>query len=151
MLIAPLVLRLAHLGLPESIGAALVLGLLLAAGLTVVTTLSEPAMVWLKKAPENLYTAEIKLRSLFETVEEMRRTTKQVEKITQGENKGEAAPVVVNGPSLVQTFVTGTSKFISSTVIMIVLLYFIFESGDIFLRKFVQSLPRTPTNKPAVQ
>src|SRR3546814_16768965 len=97
MLIAPLVLRLAHLGLPESIGAALVLGLLLAAVLTGVTTLSEPAMGWLKKAPENLYTAEIKLRSLFETVEEMRRTTKQVEKITPGEKNGEAPPVAETG------------------------------------------------------
>src|SRR3546814_13676547 len=76
----------------------------------------------------------------------MRRTTKQVEKITQGENKGEAPPVLVKGPSLVETFVTGTAKFISAAVITIVLRYFILASGDLFLRKLVESLPR-PSDK----
>jgi predicted PurR-regulated permease PerM len=104
----PIVRALKRIHVPEFIGAAVVLVMLLGIMGGAVTILADPAAEWIAKAPATL-----------------------------GRIQGK--PFV------------GTEAFISGAVIVIVLVYFLLASGDMFLRKLVRLLPRSSDKFRAVE
>ena len=150
LLLGPAVKRLARIGIPEGIGAAVVV---LVAVLTVggtAYTLSGPAARWIADAPENLNRIEYKLRSIRETVEEVKKATEQVEQLTAAAS-GQVPEVVVRGPSLTADLFNTTTRIGASALITTVLLYFMLASGNLFLLKLVRVLPRLSDKKAAVE
>lgn len=150
LLLAPLIGRLARLGIPESIGAALVLIGLLAGLAVAFLQLSGPAADWIARAPESVAEIRQRLWSVVRAVSEVQRATEQVEEMAAIEDESTPA-VVVRGPSLTEIFLSGTGRVAASILIMIVLLYFMLASGDLFLRKLVKVLPRLRDKKRAVE
>jgi predicted PurR-regulated permease PerM len=94
--------------------------------------------------------AKVKLRKYFEKVSA---TSEQVEKLTSTKPENEKTPqrVELKKASLLDTLFSGTSKLVFSLLVVIVLLYFLLASGDLFLAKLVHVLPTLADKKKAVQ
>lgn len=153
LLFSPVVRKLARLGIAEALGAAAVLILLLG-GLGIgIFQLSGPASEWFERAPLTFAKLEYRLRDLKAPMEEVQQAAKRVEELTNVDaQEGEAAPrVVVSGPSIAESFLTNTYSVVAAIVITTVLLYFLLASGDLFLRKLVQVLPRLNDKKLAIE
>ena len=151
LVLSPPVRRLARLGVPQPLGAALVVLAALTAIGYGVASLSAPAAEWLARAPESFSKAEQKLRSLRRVVQDVQQATKQVEALTDVGDTGGTRKVVIKGPSLAERFVSRGLTVIVTTAMMVVLLYFLLASGDLFLAKLVKVLPRLRDKKRAVE
>ncbi|MGH9337916.1 MAG: AI-2E family transporter, partial [Vicinamibacteria bacterium] len=146
--LAPVVRALSKLKIPESIGAALVLvGFLAALGYT-GSHVYGPAADWMSRLPGELKTIRERLRDLRGSVAEVSSAAKeleeQVEQFTATEPTTEERrrAVLMERPPLSEGLFTRTSRILTSTVLTLVLLYFLLASGDFFVLKAVRVLPR---------
>jgi predicted PurR-regulated permease PerM len=80
----------------------------------------------------------------------MSKATEQVEKITKVAGGQEPAKVTVTGESLGQKVFSGATNFVFSGAVMIILLYFLLASGDMFLSKLIKVTPSLANKKRAV-
>jgi predicted PurR-regulated permease PerM len=149
-LLSPMVRLLKRARIPEPIGAALVLLGLLATIAITVYSLAEPTRHWLTKAPQSLSHAEAKLRVLRRPVEQVSRTAEQVEQAAAGAREQRTQEVVVRGPSLTERLFGTTQTIATSTLEVVILLYFLLAAGDLFLQKLINVLPRFRDKKRAV-
>ncbi len=115
--------------------------------------LSGPLAEWLQKAPETGAKLQNTIQPLKRYFEKVSATSEQVEKLTSTKAGKEKAPqrVELKGTSLLDTLFSGTSKFVFSLLVVIVLLYFLLASGGLFLAKLVHVLPTLSDKKKAVQ
>lgn len=150
LVLSPLVRRLARIGVPEGIGAAIVLLMTLVIIGTGVFQLSGPASEWFDRAPYTFAKLERKLQDVKGSMKDVQEATKKVEQLADG-GEEEAERVVVQGPSMAETFVSSTYSVLAAILIMTVLLYFLLASGDLFLRKLVQVLPKLKDKKRAIE
>ena len=152
-LLNPLIKFLKTLYIPAALGAAVVIFTaigLLGGG---VYYLLDPATTWLEQMPESMRQLEKKLRPLQQSVQEVSQATQEVEKITQvagGGTEQKAVKVNVERQSLADFMLNATSSFIAGLVAMLILLYFLLASGNLFLLKLVRVLPRLQDKKKAV-
>jgi predicted PurR-regulated permease PerM len=150
-LLSPILRVLKRAHIPEAVGAALLL-LTLAGGVGVgLSFLVAPATEWMEKAPESLSRVQRKLRTLRGPMQQMNRTADEVERTIAGES---AAPplAAAKPPSWIkEALFGGTTAFVSEAFVVIVLLYFLLASGDLFLRKLIKVLPTFTDKKRAVE
>ncbi|MFN2382652.1 MAG: AI-2E family transporter [Gemmatimonadota bacterium] len=152
-LLRPLVRALRRIYIPEAIGAALVILALLSAVAFGVYQLSGPAAAWLDRAPEGMVRIERRIRELRRPVENVREAAEQVgEQVEQlaGGDDG-TQQVEVQGASFGATLLSRTQSFIGGLAVMLILLYFMLASGDLFLRKLIRVLPSLSDKKRAVE
>jgi predicted PurR-regulated permease PerM len=150
-LLSPLLRVLKRAHIPEALGAALLL-LVLAGGVGLgVYSLVTPATEWIAKAPESLTRVQRKLRTLRAPMQQMSRTADEVERTIAGEPA--ITPVAaVKAPSWIkEALFGGTTAFVSEAIVVMVLLYFLLASGDLFLRKLIKVLPTFKDKKRAVE
>ena len=141
LLLAPAVLGLQRYRVPAPLGAAVILLLFLGTVIAAVFYLSEPAKTWIDRAPGSLRIVEYKVRAVVQTIEEVKKTTAEVEQMTNLDDGETEQSVVVKRESLTETLVSGTQRFAASAMITIVLLYFLLSTGDLFLRKVIRLSP----------
>jgi predicted PurR-regulated permease PerM len=149
-LLGPLLRVLKRAHIPEALGAALLL-LVLAGGVGLgVYSLVTPATEWIAKAPESLTRVQRKLRTLRAPMQQMSRTADEVERTIAGEPT--TAPAAAKAPSWIkEALFGGTTAFVSEAIVVMVLLYFLLASGDLFLRKLIKVLPTFKDKKRAVE
>jgi predicted PurR-regulated permease PerM len=83
-------------------------------------------------------------------MQQMSRTADEVERTIAGEPT--AAPAAAKGPSWIkEALFGGTTAFVSEAIVVMVLLYFLLASGDLFLRKLIKVLPTFKDKKRAVE
>jgi predicted PurR-regulated permease PerM len=135
---------------PPLAAAVVVAGLLIGLGAGIVW-LREPAMEWLEKLPTALQRVQDRLSAMRGPVDQVTEAAEQVEEITGMEvAEGEAsAPGAL--PSLRQMLFAGVWRFVGAGTVILVLLYFLLASPDLFLRKLVRVLPRLGEKKLAVE
>jgi predicted PurR-regulated permease PerM len=150
-LLHPVVRALNRLRIPNALGAALVVFSLLGGIAWGVYELAAPAYEWAEKAPRTLRRLESKLRELKKPVQTMSKATQQVEKITQV-GGGQAPPTVeVRTESLGERMFSQATELVAGGVVMVILLFFLLASGDLFLRKLIRVLPSLADKKRAVE
>jgi predicted PurR-regulated permease PerM len=150
-LLSPLLRMLKRAHIPEALGAALLL-LVLVGGVGVgVYSLLTPAGEWIAKAPDSIARVQGKLRALRAPVERMSRTADQVERTIAGDSSTAPASAVKSPAWITQALFGGTTEFLSEAIVVIVLLYFLLASGDLFLRKLIKVLPTFKDKKRAVE
>jgi len=150
-LLSPAVRALKKLHIPEAIGAALVvLGLLGALGLGIYQ-LSGPAYEWARQAPGSLRRLEAKLADFKKPVRTMSNATAQVEKITQVGAGEEPRKIQVQQESLGEKLFSQTTEILAAGSVLLILLFFLLASGDMFLRKMIRVLPSLSDKKTAVE
>ena len=142
---------LGRFAIPAPVGAVLVLGLLIGGVVFGISQLAEPARAWMVKLPETARQIERKLSDLKQSVREVSRAGQEVNKLTNlsGEEKGRK--VEVQKPSFGEALLAPTQDFIIGGGTVLILLFFLLASGDLFLRKFVTVLPRFEDKKTAVE
>ena len=149
-LLRPLVRALKQVKIPEFVGAALVLIVLLGSAGYGAIKLSEPAAEWMDKLPESLRQIELKVGFLSKSVAKVNETADELKKIARmgAEKKLE---VEIKQPSITDAVLSGTREVIIKSSVMFILLYFLLASGDLFLRKFIKLFPRLQKKKQVVK
>jgi predicted PurR-regulated permease PerM len=140
-------------GIPSAIGSAIVIVFVLAILSFLVFELSGPLAELLEKAPETGAKLQLGAQPLRRFFDRIASTDEQVEKLTKttAETKKEAQAVELKKTNLLDTVFSGTSKTVFSLLLVVVLLYFLLTSGDLFLTKLVHVLPTLSDKKKAVQ
>jgi Predicted permease len=128
LLLRPCVRGLYRLGLPEGLGAALMVILVFGTALMTAYTLANPAAEWVNRMPRVLHELEFKLGDIREGINRAREASRQLEQITSDQN-GASREVVVRGPSLAEQVFAQVEAVIANVVILQVLLYFFLARG----------------------
>jgi len=103
----------------------------------------------LEKAPYSLHQLKQKLMPLKKPIEKVAQASGEIDKLTSTEEEP-AKTVVVKHSALTETFLSQTPEFIASSVVMIILLYFLLAYDGVFLAKITKSIPRLTDKKRAV-
>ncbi len=151
-LFSPVVRMLARYHIRPPLGAGIVMLVLLGTVGLGAYELSGPVQSWATEAPQTLASARERMGRLMKPLERFSRTAEQVENATSA-GGGTAAPreVVVRGPSLISRLFGTTQRFLTGALEVIILLYFLLASGDLFLQKLVKVLPRVRDKRKAVE
>ncbi|MGI9040209.1 MAG: AI-2E family transporter [Gemmatimonadales bacterium] len=148
-LLSPVVRALRRIGLPEPLGAAILVIALLAVLGYGVYRLAGPAAAWVARAPESIATVKQRLRSSGGAMEQVTRAAEEVEQATDLDDS--TPEVQIKGPSLSKQLFGGTAAFASAATVVIFLTYFLLAVGDLFLQKMVTVLPQFKDKKTAVR
>jgi predicted PurR-regulated permease PerM len=149
-LLRPVVRDLKRLRIPEWAGAALVLLVLLSITSYGVLKLSRPAAVWMEKVPESLSKIEVKVSFLHKSLETLNRVAEELKTISRmGEEK--RPEVEIKRPAFADTILTGSQEFFAKASVMLILLYFLLASGDLFLNKTIKVFPGLDRKKEIVK
>ncbi|HEX4630620.1 MAG TPA: AI-2E family transporter [Chthoniobacterales bacterium] len=150
-LLVPVVRALARLKIRPYLGSAIVLVGLIAAIVSGISLLSEPASGWIEKAPYSLQQLKQKLLPLKKPIEKVAQATGEIDKLTTTEEE-QAKPqaVVVKRSALAEAFFTQGPEFVASAVVMFILLYFLLAYDGVFLAKIIRVTPRLDDKKRAV-
>ena len=148
-LLSPMVRALRKIGLPEWLGAAIVVLGLLTVLVFGIYRLAGPASEYVARAPESIETARDKLRGMRGSVEQVTDAAEQVERAASGD-EAQAQQVEIKGPSLSKQLFGGTTAALSAAIVVIFLTYFLLASGDLFLQKLVGVLPQFKDKRVAV-
>jgi predicted PurR-regulated permease PerM len=148
LLLAPVMGGLRRLLIPDGIGAALVILAFIGAVAGSGYLLLDPAAAWLDRVPSDMARLEGKLSELRKPVDQVSRTTKEVERFAQ---MNDDPPVQVQQETLAHALLGGARTTIGGTAVFLVLLYFLLASGDMFLRKLIRVLTTLGDKKRAVE
>lgn len=140
LLLAPVVKSLNRIGLPDPLGAAIVVILLLAAIGALAANLYEPVRQWANLSPRDIRTLEYKLRNLVRPVQSVKEVADKVSEIASADGEQKPREVVVERPT--SAFLAGVQEALIAILTTIMLVYFLLASGDTFLRKAVRVIPR---------
>jgi predicted PurR-regulated permease PerM len=139
-------------GLKESIGAGIVVlgGVLIA--VATARILAAPASSWLQRAPSAIENVAGKLQSSSGPVAQLEATAAKVEQIAAG---GTPPPTtrqtVAASPArtpLLRRMFGNLTDFVGGIFSVIFLTYFLLASGDVFMRKMTDMMPRGRARMP---
>jgi predicted PurR-regulated permease PerM len=137
--------------LPTPAGAAIVtLGLLLVLA-ALGFALAGPANQWIREAPRQLGKAEEKVKRLLKPMQQVTDVVKQVEQATKTPSSGPAPAPVPEPAGLAANLPGNTWAVFTGTVEVIILLYLLLASGDLFVIKLLKVIPYWPDKKAASQ
>jgi predicted PurR-regulated permease PerM len=133
------------------LGAVLVVGCLVGAVGFGIYRLALPARDWMAKLPEVARQLEGKLKDVKQSVREVTKASQEVDKLTSLDSGAKTQKVEVIKPSLGESLLAPTQDILVGSGIVVVLLFFLLASGDLFLRKLVTVLPRFEDKRAAVE
>jgi predicted PurR-regulated permease PerM len=148
LLLQPAMGALTRLRLPRTIAALLMILVFFGAVGGIGVSISAPAAEWIAKAPESLTRLEQRLSFLKEPLAQLQDATKRVEDMAQGKQGN--VTVAVNGPGLSSLLLLNTQSFLVGLGVTVVLLFFLLVTGDLFLRRFVEIIPKFSNKKQLV-
>jgi predicted PurR-regulated permease PerM len=130
------------------VGGAIVV-LALCVFLTVVGyALATPLQDWVHEAPGRFEMAQEKLRTLRKPVEQVSDVAKRLQHVADGPTTQPEQPAIQQGPSALSRFLGAVSLFVSELVEVILMLYLLLASGDLFFKKLLKVV-RFPDEKRA--
>jgi len=153
-LLWPVVRGLAKLHIPEWLGAMIVIAVVLGGLAGLVWQLSGPVSEWIERTPELVQKLQRGMRGFKSPVAQVTQATEQVRAMTDSTpEKGRQPPVTValKAPGFGETLFTRGWEFLFSSMVLLILLYFLLASGDLFLLKLIRVLPTLHDRKNAVQ
>ncbi len=150
-LFASVIRGMGRFHVPPPVGAAIVvLGLLSALGFSVYQ-LAAPAGEWMAKLPQTARQIEGKLQVFKKSVQEVAKAGEEVDRLTNLSGPERIQRVEVRKPSLGETLLAPTQDFLVSGGVLIILLFFLLASEDLFLRKVIAVFPHLREKKIAVE
>jgi predicted PurR-regulated permease PerM len=148
-LLRPIVRALARIKIPTLLGAALILITLLSAITLGVSALAVPATGWLAKAPAGLQELQYKLMPMKRSMAEVAKASGEIEKLATPDSSSKLAVEVKRRP-ITDTLYMRTPEFITSMVLLLILLYFLLAYDGVFIGKLIKLLPALSDKKRAV-
>ncbi|MEP7087883.1 MAG: AI-2E family transporter [Gemmatimonadota bacterium] len=152
LLLSPSVRTLKRAHIPEPVGAAIVVLMIVAAVGLGGYFLTDPAQEWITKAPQSVAAANVKIRKLRKPMEQVSKSADQMARAATSGSSSSPRPqeVTLAGPTLMDRFVQTSAAFLAGVLETLVLLYFLLASGDLFLQKLTKMLPLFRDKKKAV-
>ncbi len=147
----PVVTALRRYGIPEFIGALiLVLGLLgLIAG--AIYYLSGPVSRWVADAPRIAEEIQAKIAAIRGPVDALVQATDQMGQIAGAAEDPGVQRVVISEPGLLSRAATGVPEVVAGIGLTLVLMLFLLGSGTMFYEKLVKVLPTLSDKKRALR
>jgi len=149
LLLQPAMEALVKFHIPKTIAALFLILLFIGAVAGIGYSLSGPAADWISKAPQSIARLEERLSAITQPVARANRASQEVEKITNGPG-ADVGTVSLKGPALGGVLFSGARTILAEFATMVLLLFFLLRSGDLFLRRLVESLPTLSDKKQAV-
>jgi predicted PurR-regulated permease PerM len=150
LLLQPAVRMLERLRVPRILAALLLIIALFGTIVGLGTAISGPAGTWAAKLPEGIPRLQERLSFMREPINTLQRFLQQVENFgSTGPSPNAAASA--RGPTLLTTLFTGTRNFASGFFATVLFLFFLLVSGDIFLHRLVEILPRFSGKRQVVE
>jgi predicted PurR-regulated permease PerM len=134
--------------LPRSLAALVLIVMLFGTLIGLGTALSGPAANWAQKLPEGLPKLQERLSFLSKPVAAFQKFVTRAEGLASTE--ANAISVKVEGTGLSDRLITGTRYTVAGSLETVLVLFFLLISGDIFLRRLVEVLPRFKNKRQAV-
>lgn len=148
-LLRPIVRGLARFKIPPLLGSALILLALLSAVTVGISALAAPASGWLAKAPSGLQALQHKLMPMKRSIAEISKAGGEIEKLATPDSATKTAVEVKRHP-ITETLYMRTPEFISSMVLLVILLFFLLAYDGVFIGKLIKLLPTMSDKKRAV-
>jgi predicted PurR-regulated permease PerM len=153
LVLRPAMRTLERLRVPRTLGALLLISLLFGTIVAFATALSGPAASWAAKLPEGVPRLLDHLSFLRPPIEAVRQFLQHAEGYVSGDTKptGGAPQAPGIGGGLWTTLFAGTRAFAGGLFETILVLLFLMVSGDTFLRRLVEILPRYSDKRQAIE
>jgi predicted PurR-regulated permease PerM len=150
LLLQPALRILERLHVPRMLAALLLILALFGTIGGLGTAISGPAGTWAAKLPEGIPRLQERLSFMREPINTLQRFLQQVEDFG-GTGAPQNATASARGPSLLTKLFTGTRNFASGFFTTVLFLFFLLVSGDIFLHRLVEILPRFSSKRQVVE
>ena len=150
LLLQPALRILEGLHIPRTIASLLLILALLGTIVGLGTVISGPARTWAGKLPEGIPRLQERLSFMREPIDTLQRFLQQVEDFGGTEPSPNAA-TLTQGPTLLSKLFTGVRHFASGFFTTVLFLFFLLVSGDIFLHRLVEILPRFRSKRQVVE
>src|SRR6478672_11707249 len=141
LLLQPAFRILERLHIPRVLAALLLILALFGTIVGLGTAISGPARSWAAKLPEGIPRLQERLSFMREPINTLQRFLQQVEDFG-GTGPSPNANASAQGPTLLTNLFTGTRNFASGFFTTVLFLFFLLVSGDIFMHRLVEIMPR---------
>lgn len=129
-------------GLPDAVGAGILVFGTVILLCTSLYFLAEPATEWMARAPKTMDQVERKLKRMSRPLATIQATASKVEEVTTPEGgNGDPQKVQLAKPGLVSRISGSTASFLGAFLTVIFLTYFLLAAGTLFRQKLVEVLP----------
>jgi predicted PurR-regulated permease PerM len=136
---------------PRALASALLIGLLLGAIVAAGSALSGPARSWAAKLPEGVPRLEEHLSFLREPIDAIRKFLGEAQRYVGGPGSTEGAPPLPSIQAVWTSLFTGMWSLADGLLETVLVLFFLLLSGNTFLRRFVEILPRFKDKRQAIE
>lgn len=155
LLLQPAVRGLERLWVPRVAGACLSIFLLVALLVGLGTLISAPAAAWFQHLPETGQRLEQRLSVLRAPIQAVNQQLKQLDDLIKSTgpapSSGQPQTVAVErSGSAAETIFSGTRAVLGVIFTSLLFLFFLLVSGDVFLRRAVEILPRFSNKRQVV-
>jgi predicted PurR-regulated permease PerM len=149
LVLQPAMRLLERLHLPRGLAALAIILMLFGALAGLGTMLSEPAASWAEKLPQGIPKLQERLSFLRRPMAAVQTFINRAEGLAPGA-EAKPLPVKVEGTGLSERLLNGTRNVVSGLLETVLVLFFLLISGDTFLRRLVEILPRFKNKRQAV-
>jgi len=150
LLLQPAMRILERLRVPRILAALLLILALFGTIVGLGTAISGPAGTWAAKLPEGIPRLQERLSFMREPIDTLQRFLQQVENFG-GTGPSPNAAASARGPTLLTRLFTETRNFASGFFTTVLFLFFLLVSGDVFLHRLVEILPRFSGKRQVVE
>jgi len=151
LIFSPVRRWLGRRGLPVSMSAFLIVGVLVTVLVGGLYSLSSPIRSWVDHAPEIARQIETKLSSVMGSAQAVIAAGKKVNAMATGGPGEDAQEVVVRQPGMIEGAAYLAPGAIGQVLFTLVLLLFLLLSGDMFYEKLVHVMPTFRDKRRAMQ
>jgi len=149
LLLQPALRVLGRLHVPRTIAALFLILALFGTIVGLGAAISNPARNWAAKLPEGIPRLQERLSFMREPIDTLQRFLQQVEDF-EGTGPSPNAAASAQGPTLLSKLFAGTRNFAGGLFTTVLFLFFLLVSGDIFLHRLVEVLPRFSSKRQVV-
>ena len=150
LLLRPAVRLLERVHLPKPLGALLIILLVVGTLVGLVAALSVPAATWAERLPQGIPRLETHLEVLKRPIQAVQVLIEKAEKATDTPGPKGTTVAIRRDLGISAVLFAGTRAVLDGLFTTVLVLYFLLVSGDIFLRRLVEILPRFSSKRQAV-
>jgi predicted PurR-regulated permease PerM len=150
LLLQPAVRLLERMRFPRAVGALVAILLVTGTIVGAVAALSIPAATWAERLPQGIPRLEAHLVVLKGPIQAVQKVIEQTEQAANASGPKGATIAVRRDLGLTSALFAGTRSILDGLFTTILVLYFLMVSGDLFLRRMVEILPKFSDKRQAV-
>lgn len=151
LLLQPLVRLLETIHIPRPLGAVIAVLLVLGILGGAISALAGPATSWASKLPEAIPQLQENLYFLRRPIASIQSVLHQVEGITGGDSSASGSGGSLRPAALLGTLFNGTAAVTGLLFTTLIVLFYLLVSGETFMRRLVEILPRFRDKRQAVE